>query len=215
MSKHKLKYLAFVSLVLVFLVILSTETRAETFGFYNVTGNDTADAAAGEAQLTVDVTDEGSNQVKFKFNNNIPDIGDEEAMFIRNVYFYDGMLSAPVITGTPGEVAFLEPSNPQDLPGYDEGVLTTFLTADANPPASNWGVNEGEWLSVVFTYNPLEYSYASLISDIYSGDVVLGIHVQGFVGGGSEGFISTPLPGAVLLGILGLGVVGLKLRKHA
>jgi hypothetical protein len=62
----------------------------------------------------------------------------------------------------------------------------------------------------------MEYPYADLLSDIGNGNVVLGIKVQGFEGGGSESFI-TPIPTSVILGILGLGIVGvgLKLRKHA
>jgi hypothetical protein len=221
MSKHKLKYLAFVSLVLVFLVILSTEARAETFGFFNITGNDPANAAAGEAQLTVDVTNPGGgNQVMFTFNNNIPDIEPDVPMFIRNVYFYDGKLITPVITGS-SEVAFSVPSKPEDLPGYDyEGAgVTTFLTADADTGSTHWGVDPGEYLSVQFAIDTLlypTYDYDELLSDIANGIVVLGIHVQGYETGpnDSESFI-TPVPGAVLLGILGLGVVGLKLRKHA
>ena len=215
--KHKTKYLTLVSLALVFLVVLSTEARAKIFGFYNVTGNNTADAAAGEAQLTVDVTGEGSNKVMFTFINS-DTISDPQEMFIRNVYFYDGMLSDPVITGptTDNEVAFTTPSKPEALPGYEEGLLTSFFAADrdTHPAGTDWGINPGEYLSVTFTYDPLEYSYAALLSDIGNADVVLGIKVQGFEGGGSESFI-TPIPASVILGILGLGVVGLKLRKYA
>ena len=219
LAKHKAEYLTLVSLALVFLVVLSTEAGAKTFEFKNVSANNTADAAAGEAQLTVDVTAVGSNKVMFTFINS-DTISDPQQMFIRNVYFYDGMLSDPVITGptTENEVAFTDPSKPEALPGFEEGLLTAFFAADrdTHPAGSDWGVNVGEYLSITFTYDPLEYSYAALLSDIGSEDVILGIKVQGFEGGGSESFV-TPIPPSVILSILGLGVVGLglKLRKHA
>jgi len=47
------------------------------------------------------------------------------------------------------------------------------------------------------------------------GSLRIGIHVQGFDGEGSESFVNTPVPGAVLLGLLGLGAGWLKLRKSA
>ena len=211
--------MSFLSLVLVFVVIMSTEARAEPFGFYAVTTNNMTDVAAGEAQLWVDVIDldfdpvSSSDQVLFNFYND-DTIPEPKQMFFRNVYFYDGMLELPLIIPTPG-VAFSEPSNPQDLPGYDSGLLTTFLAADADtqPEGTNWGVNPGEYLSVRFNIiNP--YNYDTLLSDIASSNVVLGLKVQGFDGGGSESFI-TPIPASVILGMLGLGIAGLKLRKFA
>ena len=54
-SQTTKRHIIVLSLVLVSVFILSTEARAETFGFFAVTNNDTADAAAGEAQLTVDI----------------------------------------------------------------------------------------------------------------------------------------------------------------
>jgi hypothetical protein len=42
----------------------------------------------------------------------------------------------------------------------------------------------------------------------------IGIHVQAIgISGNSDSFIMTPVPGAVILGMLGLSVAGWKLRK--
>ena len=220
MSKHKLKYLAFVSLVLVFLVVLSIETRAETFNFYSVTNDNAADAAAGEAQLTVDVTAVGTTQVKFTFNN----VGSYN-MFINEIYFYDGKLEYNSHTNISGTnyVEALEPpytGNP-GLAGYkNQTPLSLFLLTLADSPGTGGdGIDPGDSLSVTFDIKyPTDDDFAEIIGDMYSMDMVVGIHVQGMGTEepfpGSEGFI-TPIPTSVLLGILGLGVVGLKLRKHA
>jgi hypothetical protein len=42
----------------------------------------------------------------------------------------------------------------------------------------------------------------------------IGLHVQD-IGAESDSLILTPIPASVILGILGMGVVGIKLRKYA
>lgn len=66
------RHIIFLSLVLVVL-ILSTEARAEIFGFECITNPSNSTAAAIGAQLTVDVTAEnGGSQVLFTFYNEGP-----------------------------------------------------------------------------------------------------------------------------------------------
>lgn len=144
-------------------------------------------------------------------------IDDPQQMFIRNIYLYDGELTLNEIIYDPDvNVAFSEGSSPAYLPGYDKGLLTTFLTADADTPPGGldgWGIDPGEYLSVRFNIiNPLEYNYGMLLSDITNSTVVIGIKVQGFADGESESLI-TPIPPSMIIGLLGLGVAGLKLRK--
>ena len=67
--RTKKGHIIFFSLILVFVVILSTEARATLYGFKAITANSTIDPGIGEAQLSVDVTDAGSNQVLFTFIN--------------------------------------------------------------------------------------------------------------------------------------------------
>ena len=80
------------SLILVFVVFLAKEARAEIFNFYAITSNSTVDPGYGEAQLTVDVTDEGTDIsgdtgfVEFTLQNNIPDIDPDYPMFISDIY---------------------------------------------------------------------------------------------------------------------------------
>ena len=117
-----------------------------TFGFGNITNNDVNDAAAGESQLSVTVSNDGLGvgQVNFIFRN-----AGSEAMSITDVFFDDGtLLGIASITNTPGLVEFSQGGSPPDLPGGNGiGFETTagFL-ADSVPPAQPNGVNPGEEL---------------------------------------------------------------------
>jgi hypothetical protein len=217
LEKNKI-YLICVSLVLVSLIILSSEAGAMTFGFVNVTGNDPDDADAGEAQLTVDVTDHGNDQVKFTFHNE-----GSYNMFINEIYFYDGKLDFATLGDSSGVDYVVDPPPyppGEGLAGYkNQTPLSLFLLTLADSPGTGGdGIDPGDWLEVIFDIkDPDNDDFAEILADMLSQTMVVGIHVQGMGFGddteGSESFI-TPVPGAVLLGILGLGVVGLKLRKY-
>ena len=81
----------FLSLVLVFVVILSTEARADMFGFFAVSANSTVDPGYAEAQLWLDVVDKGKLDLMTTLIGD-DTITDPQQMFIRNAYFYDGEL---------------------------------------------------------------------------------------------------------------------------
>jgi len=220
-------------LALVLVVFLSTETQADLYGFKNITNNNASNASVGEAQLTVDVTDPGSDQVLFTFYNTAA----IEACSITDIYIDDGALLADIysLTGTSG-VSFSNPATPGDLPGGN-GIVPQFntsagLSADSDSPVYDNGVNAaGEHLEVLFNLQPGQ-TFADVLTAIDRGfhpelyydydnkiwtadNLRIGIHVQGFDNGGSEAFIATPVPGALLLGMLGMGVAGMKLRKFA
>ena len=203
------RYMNLLSLVLGVLVILSTEARAEMFGFVCVTNNILGDAEIGETQLSVDVTDPGSDQVLFTFHNDGP-----EASSITDIYLMDGGLTLNSIIEGLG-VYFSEGATPGELPGYNAD-WTTFFTMDSEPQPGGVmadGINPGEWLGILFDID-FGYSYGEVITDMQSANLLVGIRVQGFDSGGSESLI-TPIPASVILGMLGLGVAGVKLRKYA
>lgn len=219
------RYVGFASLVLVFVFILSTEARADIYGFKCITNTSAGDAAIGEAQLFVDVTDPGGGQVLFTFSNVGP-----LASSITDVYFEDGtLLGIASIDNSDSGVSFSQEASPPDLPGGNAMLppfnVTACFLADSDPPPMGNGVNPGESLGILFDLKVDGYTntFADVIAAInqgFTGPIVadqslrIGIHVQGFDGGGSESFIMTPEPGSLLLGSIGIGMVIARCRKR-
>lgn len=162
------------------------------------------------------VTAVGSTQVSFQFQNSGP-----AASSITDIYFDDGsLLGIASITNGTG-TSFSQGASPGDLPGGNN-ISPAFQTtagflADSDPPTQPNGVNPGEFVTIVFDLQSGK-TFADVLSDLSSGALRIGIHVQGFTGGGSESFVNTPTPppppipepGTVLL--LGTGLAGAATR---
>jgi hypothetical protein len=204
MKKHAIGYALIISLLLP--ALAPTPGRADIYHFFNLTHNGPDDLSG---QLTVNVTQPSAEQVSFLFQNavGIPSS-------VCDVYFYNGSY----ISGTPTQsqstgVSFSGPAKPGHLPGYDTtGVVYSADSDSPNVPAN--GINKSpESLQYVFNL----YSgrtFASLLEGLRDGDFAIGFHVQSIgTSGYSDSYITTPIPGAVLLGLLGLGAAGLKLRR--
>jgi hypothetical protein len=181
------------------------------YSFVNITHNNEIDAMIGQAQLFLEVAPVvGVPQVNFNFLNTGP-----LASSICDVYFDDGSLLgiAEIIDG-PG-VSFSAPASPSNLPGgasiSPAFVTTAGFSADSDPPVQPNGVNPGEELSIVFALQTGR-TYADVLDELAAETLRIGIHVQGFAGGGSESFINDscpiPAPGALLLCALGASLIG-------
>jgi PEP-CTERM motif len=189
------------------LAAAATAQGSPIYGFSGVTANNTNDVLAGEAQLSVELFDLGAGQVSFVFSNAGP-----AASSITDVYFDDDLLLALLsIQNGPG-VSFSAGASPSNLPGGNaiNFIGNTALGADSDAPAQPNGVNPGEMLGLTMQLLNNQ-TFADVLSDIGSGDLRIGIHVQGFDGGGSESFVNTPEPSTLLLALVGLVA---KLRKR-
>lgn len=185
-------------------LVSAVPAHAITFSFHNITNNDVADAGTS-GQYTVDVEAVGANQVSFTFNNAGP-----SASFISDIYFDDGTLLgiASVTDGTGTD--FDSPANNENLPGGNS-ITPPFQTTQGfsaqNEPGAANGVNPGEEVTITFDLKDGQ-TFADTLTALGDGSLRIGIHVQGFEGGGSESFVNNvPEPGT--LALLGSGLVSL------
>lgn len=176
-------------------------------------------------QLNVAVTDEtdgpgAEDRVSFTFTNAGP--YDSE---VTDVYFYDGAFLGADDDGVvqTGVNFNKTPTTPPDLPGWGGApatlVYSSGVTGSLGDPIDD-GV--GDSLQVFFELDGAA-TYAQMVADLLDADFVIGLKVQSIdivlpdgtvIEGCSETYI-TPIPAAGLLGLLGLGVAGLKLRRFA
>lgn len=219
-----MKKFTIVAIILAFCSFCAHIEAAPTYSFVNITNNNAGDAAIGEAQLFVELFDLGT-QVNFAFTNTGP-----EASSITDVYFDDGsLLGIASIINTPTLVEFSQLATPANLPGGNTAIppfeTTAGFSADSDPPVQPLGVNPGESLGIIFDLQGGS-TFADVLDDLASGELRIGIHVQGFASTGSEAFVNNgivdgdgdpngkiPAPGALVLCSIGAGCLGWLRRR--
>lgn len=198
------------------IVMLATTATADfTYNFYNLTTNGPPDIGS---QLRMVVSEPASGFVDFTFYN---DVG--TASSITEVYFDDGTLFLLHFPHTQSAgVSFTNTGtgSPPDLPG-GEAIgfdATSGWVADTGGGGPGPGINNsGEWLTIHFElFGGL--TIADTIAAIASGELRVGLHVISIDGGDSDSYVNEgmiPVPGAALLGVLGLGIAGWVKRRIA
>lgn len=180
-----------------FFAALASPAAALTLGFGCISGNNLIDCGIGEAQLEVEVTAVGLTQVSFEFTNSGP-----AASSITDVYFDDGTLLGIASVTNGAGVDFSQGASPGNLPAGNNAdpdfEATAGFTADSNPPTQPSGVNPGETLTIVFDLQG-GGDFQDILDELASGALRIGIHVQGYSGGGSESFVNVPEPSVLLL----------------
>jgi hypothetical protein len=190
---------------------LTAAAHAQSYSFGCVTFNSPANCAAGADQLGLSFT-QGLGYVDFLFTNT-----GQLASSITDIYFDwrdpADTFSQGQITSSSG-VSFYWGATPPNLPGAQnlDPDFSANLAADSNTPVQQSGVNPGEWVSFRFLTGT-----TSTAADLYSGDLRVGLHVQGFANGGSESFVTVaspaPEPETYALVLAGLAVVGASMRR--
>jgi len=205
-------------------IFMSSLAHATTLDFFCITDNNAADCAIGEDQLSVDVVDIGGDQVLFNIINN----GPVDEAIVRQFYFDSDATLSNIATlvdaddgiGGDAGVDFSIDASPPDLPGGNSISprfdATAGFLGDADTPQPNMkGIGAGETLGIIFDLQA-GMSYADVITDLATGDLRIGLHVQAFASGGGESFVNNPVPVPASLWLFGsdlLGLIGIARRR--
>jgi len=161
-----------------------------------------------DLDLYVEVSD-GEDQAVFTFYN--------ESLInssITTIYFDGGsLLGIADIIGWTG-TSFSQSATPSNLPGgkplESSFVTTAGFSIGSDAPRPHSGVNPCEWVQITFDLIN-GGSFQSVIDELDTGVLRIGVHLIALPDGSSESAIAVPEPATIAL--LGLGALAL-LRKR-
>ena len=187
-------------ILLLFGVVFPPQLLALTINFNCITYNNSVDCDTGESQFFVEISKSDEEKVLFTFTNN----GSNQS-FVSNIYFdhnntIEYLDLVDTDQGVDGDlgVDFSLGSNPNNLPAANslDDPFVSIVSFSNDPGAAN-GIQTGESLGIFF-YLINNNGYDDLINEIRNSQFKIGLHGQGFIGGGSESFTNSttvvPLP---------------------
>lgn len=198
---------------------LGGAAQAQNYSFSCISGNNASNCATGEAQLSMTVTS-GLGFVEFLFTNAGP-----LASSITDIYWdwtddVQRLTEEGATITASGGVAYDWGASPGNLPSGNSLTpdFSAELAADSDAPTQPNGVNPTESVSFRFLTGLNDTTGA----DLLSGLLQIGIHVQGYAGGGSESFVNgtptitapVPEPETYAMMLAGLGIVGFIARRR-
>lgn len=194
--------------------LMTGVVHAITYDFYNITNNNPINAAIGEAQFHVDVSQAVDGRILFTFRNSGPNPCSIDAIYFQDGPFLD--LSEIVNSETVWFTQYAKPGNLAGGSSLDpQFIATEEFTADADSPSPTKGINPGESLGIYFTLRD-EITFANVIDGLENfnpeNPFRIGVHAQAFASGGSESFVNeppAPVPEPATLLLIGSGLIGI------
>lgn len=201
------------------LLMLPLTAQANLYDFHLI-GDDNSPSNDVGPQLLMEVTEGSTSGIDFTFLN----IGDIDS-FIADIYFDatpdDAINYASYSFSEIGQVAFSIDATPGNLPGGNTISFSSDWDADSDSPVAKMGIDNyatgdtggPESLTINFAYTANQ-TFEDVISLINSGDLLVGLHVQGIAPNDkSEAYVNNivpvPEPTTTALVFFGLGIAGL------
>lgn len=181
-------------------VLFSGLSQAVSIGSFScITNNDAGNCAVGAAELSGDLT---GNILTITMS------GSDAAVATRIFIEGAGLTGGSFLDGV-GIVTFGNAALGGNLPGGNSQGFVSAIHFDAANPGPRNGIGYHNQDQTV-----VQLGRFRLNGDL--SDLRFGVHVTGYANGGSESFITSPIPEPSAAAVFGIGmlIAGRKLRRH-